>query len=64
MVSHFFFALTLLGMLAVFISMASGIFFMTKDTEKGSQNSNKMMRWRVYLQGLTLLFFVLAILTQ
>jgi|GEM_PF-2442501 len=62
--SQIFFILTLISMLAVLGTLVSGMFFMTKNTESSRVKSNKMMVWRVVLQGAAVLFFILAVATQ
>ncbi len=56
--------LILLGvaMLAVLASLGVGLFAMARGKEGDTQLSQKMMRWRVWIQALALVFFVLAML--
>jgi hypothetical protein len=51
------------AMLAVVASLALGIFYMTKEGPEARQKSLKMMKMRVYLQGLALLLAALAFMT-
>ncbi len=48
-------------MVFVAISLGIGLFGMAKGGDFGKKYGNKLMRLRVTLQGLALLFFVLAI---
>lgn len=59
-----FFILMAVAMLAVLISLALGIVVMAKGGETSKKYSNKLMQARVTLQGLALLLFALAILSQ
>ncbi len=54
----------ILAMVAVVISLALGIFAMTKAGDTDRKLSNKMMQARITLQGLALLLFVLAVMSQ
>lgn len=56
-----FFILTLITMAAVLASLVAGIAIMTKGGETNEKYGNKLMRARVYLQGLALIFFFLAV---
>lgn len=60
----FFAALMVLAMLAVLASLFLGLFFMARGRSGDAVQSNRMMRWRVSLQGLALALFVIAMLTQ
>ena len=62
--SMIFFILTVLSMIAVLAVMVAGMVSMTKGGEFNKKYGNKLMRARVYLQGLALVFFALAIATQ
>tara|TARA_Y100001936_G_scaffold248144_1_gene295396 strand:- start:333 stop:509 length:177 start_codon:yes stop_codon:yes gene_type:complete len=53
----------LIAMLAVLIAMSIGIFMMAKGGEKNLKHGNNLMRARVYLQGLALALFALALLS-
>ena len=59
-----FFILMLGAMLAVAASLALGVFYMTREGAEARQKSLKMMKVRVYLQGLALLLFALAFLAS
>ena len=54
----------LLAMLAVVVSLVLGIFAMTRGGEADRKRSNKLMQARVTLQGVALLLFVLAVMSQ
>ncbi|RJF81040.1 twin transmembrane helix small protein [Azospirillum cavernae] len=56
--------LMIVAMLAVVGSLFVGLFFMARGGGGDPQRSNKVMRVRVALQGLALLLFVIAMLTQ
>ena len=58
--------LILLGiaMLALLASLLLGLFFMARGREADRLNSNRMMRLRVALQGLAIVLFILALVTQ
>lgn len=62
--SQIFFVLMLVAMLAVVASLFAGIVTMARGGESGARNGNRLMRWRVILQGVALLFFVLALLSS
>ena len=49
------------AMLAVLLSLTIGIIAMAKGGEFGKKYGNKLMRMRVFLQGLALVLFVIAI---
>lgn len=56
-----FFVILMGGALAAVVaSLAMGVFYMTKGGPEARQKSLKMMKWRVYLQGLALLLAALA----
>jgi hypothetical protein len=55
--------LMILTMLAVFASLAIGVFGMARGGEFNRKYGNRLMQARVYLQAGALAFFVLALLT-
>jgi len=57
----FFIILMLITMVLVLLSLGIGLVGMAKGGEFGKKYGNRLMRLRVTLQGLALLFFVLAI---
>ena len=59
--NSFFSVMMILAMLAVLVSLGIGLFAMTKGGEFGRKYSNKLMRVRVALQAVALLFFFLAL---
>ena len=61
--STIFLILMSLAALAVMASLFMGVFSMAKGGETSKKYSNKMMRARVILQGLAVLFFVLAMVS-
>lgn len=58
-----FFVMMGISMLLVLGSMFMGIFYMGRDGEAAKLKSQKMMRARVILQGIALVFFILAALS-
>ncbi|HYD70068.1 twin transmembrane helix small protein [Azospirillum sp.] len=62
--SGFFTILLGLAMLAVLASLLIGVFFMAKGGEADRRWSNRLMRMRVILQGVALVLFILALITQ
>lgn len=59
--SGFFFTLMIAAMVAVLASLALGLISMVKGGEFNKKHGNRLMRTRVSLQGLALVFFVLAV---
>lgn len=59
-VSLFFFILAIISMLGVLASFFRGMVAMTRGGEKDHKTSNKMMRMRIWMQGLALLFLLLS----
>lgn len=59
-----FLVLMLVSLAAVLGVLVVGIAAMTKGGEFNKKYGNKLMRARVMLQGLTLLFFALAYLSR
>lgn len=59
-----FLVLMLISLAAVLGVLVVGIAAMTKGGEFNKKYGNKLMRARVMLQGLTLLFFALAYLSR
>lgn len=62
--SLFFFILAMLCLLGVVGSLFYGLFAMTRGRREDNQTSNGMMRARIWLQGLTLLFLFLSTLSK
>ena len=62
--SRFFFILMIIAMILVLASLIVGLGGMVKGGEFNNKYGNKLMRWRVTLQGLALAFFVLAVWAQ
>lgn len=58
-----FFTLMLVFMAATLVALAAGIIIMGRGGEANIKYGNKFMRARVILQGLTIVFFALTILT-
>lgn len=61
---HVFYILMIAAMAAVLASLFIGLYYMTRQGEENRKMSNKMMRVRVGLQALALVFFVLAFATS
>ena len=53
-----------IAMLAVLASLFLGLFVMVKGGEANKKYGNKLMQARVWLQGLAILFFILAVSTN
>ncbi len=56
-----FFILTLITMALIVIVLITGVTLMAKGGELNKKYSNKLMKARVYLQGLALVFFFLSV---
>ncbi len=59
-----FLVLMLISLAAVLAVLVTGIVGMVKGGEFNKKYGNKLMRARVMLQGLTLIFFALAYLSR
>jgi uncharacterized BrkB/YihY/UPF0761 family membrane protein len=57
--SGLLFALLIIAMLAVVGVLFFGLFSMARGGPFNQRNANKLMRWRVALQGIAILLFVL-----
>ena len=62
--SNILFIAMLAAMLAALATMAIGIIVMGKGGEANQKYGHKLMRARVYLQGLALALFALAVLSS
>jgi len=62
--SDLFFALTVLSMLIVVGILAVGMTAMAKGGDFNKKYGNKLMRLRVLMQGVALLFLALTIVTK
>ncbi len=62
--SKFFFTLMIISMVLVLASLVVGLFAMVKGGEFNKKYGNKLMRWRVTLQGVALALFALAVMAQ
>src|SRR5690348_10288658 len=62
--SSFFGFLMIVAMLAVVASLLIGLFAMARGGEFNARYGNRFMRARVILQGLAIVFFVLAMITS
>ena len=51
------------AMLCVVASLAMGVFYMTKEGPENREKSLKMMKARVYLQGLALVLVAIALIS-
>ena len=61
--TNIFFILTLISAVAVAVTLGLGLFVMAKGGEADRHLSNRLMRARVFLQGLTIALFLLALVT-
>lgn len=61
--SGFFFVLMLGAMLAVLGTLIIGLFTMARGGEFATRHSNRLMRLRVWLQGIAIVLFLLAVAT-
>jgi hypothetical protein len=61
--SGIFFILMLGAMLAVLATLFIGLFSMARGGEFAAKYSNKLMRARVWLQGIAIVLFLLAVAT-
>ena len=57
--SGFLFTLLIIVMVAVVGVLFFGLFSMARGGSFNQRNANKLMRWRVALQGIAILLFVL-----
>jgi Hypoxia induced protein conserved region len=55
----FVFSLLLLAMGATLAALFMGLFSMARGGEFDKRNANRFMRWRVVLQGVAVLLFVI-----
>lgn len=62
--SNFFFVLLIAAMLATLAALILGLFAFAKGGEFNEKHGNRLMRLRVFLQGLALACFVGAIVTS
>jgi uncharacterized BrkB/YihY/UPF0761 family membrane protein len=53
------FTLMIIAMIAVVVVLFFGLFSMARGGAFNQRNANKLMRWRVALQGVAILLFVL-----
>lgn len=58
---NIFFILAILTMMAVVAVMFSGVVLMARGGETNTKYSNRLMVWRVMLQGLAIVFILLAV---
>ena len=56
----FLIALLVLSMLATLGVMFAGMIGLVRNENAGGARSNALMRWRVILQGVTILLFILV----
>lgn len=61
---NIFLVLALICLAAVLATLVIGVFAMAKEGDDARKRSNKFMQLRVALQGLTLLFLLLAWLAR
>lgn len=63
-ISTIFFGLTIASMIIVLAVLVAGIFIMTKGGEINEKYGNKLMRARVYMQGIAIFFFIMTVITS
>lgn len=56
--------LLVVAMLAVLGALFVGLFAMVRGGEFNDKYGNRMMRWRVILQGIALVLFVLVVIAS
>lgn len=56
--STFLFILALIAMLAVAVTLFTGIFGMVRGGEFNAKWGNKLMRWRVMFQGIAIALLI------
>lgn len=62
--SEFFFILLIAAMFLTLAALAVGVVSMVKGGEFNRKHGNRLMRTRVTLQGVALVLFALAVLSQ
>tara|TARA_Y100001001_G_C7975085_1_gene297292 strand:+ start:997 stop:1200 length:204 start_codon:yes stop_codon:yes gene_type:complete len=62
--SNFFFGLLIAAMLATLGALIIGLFAFARGGEFNEKHGNRLMRLRVFLQGLALVLFIAAIVTS
>lgn len=62
--SGFFFIAMIVAMIATLGILATGMIAMIKGGEFNAKYGNKLMRARVMMQGIALLFFALALMSS
>ncbi|MEO3432641.1 twin transmembrane helix small protein [Inquilinus sp. CAU 1745] len=62
--STVFLILAILSMIGVVASLGIGMVGMARNGEFNAKYGNTMMRWRIILQGVAILFFALALWTR
>ena len=62
--SVLFFFLMAVAMLLTLGVLFAGVLTMGKTGPENRDRSNKLMRWRIYLQGLAILLFALAMVVR
>jgi nitrogen fixation-related uncharacterized protein len=62
--SNFFFILMAVAMVLVLVSLVFGLVSMIKGGEFNKKYGNKLMQARVWMQGIALALFVLAVWAQ
>lgn len=61
---NFFFILILVAMASAAAALIVGLIGMVKGGEFNEKYGNKLMRWRVILQGVALVFMAAAIMSS
>jgi hypothetical protein len=59
----FVFALLIAAMIATLAVLFMGLFSMARGGEFDKRNANRFMRWRVIMQGIAILLFIIFMMT-
>jgi heme A synthase len=62
-VMQFLFTMAIISALATLVVLIMGVMTMGRDSEENKKRKNKLMRWRVGLQFLTLILLLLTAAT-
>ena len=57
------FILAILSAVATLVALLMGVMTMGRGNDENKKRGNKLMRWRIGFQGLTLVFLLLAAVT-
>ena len=59
--SVFFYTLLIISMVLLLVTLGAGMFTMAKGGDFALKYTNRIMRYRIYLQGIAIVLFLLAI---